>query len=100
MEDSTLVHTQADAASYCRGLGLDGYTDWRLPTRIELVSIIDLGTSYPAIDGTAFPNTTGQFFWSSSSYTPDPSEAWGVDFGIGVTWHSSTSALAHIRCVR
>jgi hypothetical protein len=37
-----------DAAAYCGGLSAGGYCDWRLPTRIEAVSILDLSRARPA----------------------------------------------------
>ncbi len=46
--------TFTDAMSYCDGLSLAGHSDWHLPTRIELVSIIDFGfggTSGVAMSG-------------------------------------------------
>ncbi|MBL9038189.1 MAG: DUF1566 domain-containing protein [Archangium sp.] len=42
---SALPFTQAEA--YCRGLELDGFTGWRLPSIIEAFSVFSTG-SYPA----------------------------------------------------
>jgi hypothetical protein len=39
----------AGAKQGCDRLTLAGYDDWRLPSRIELVSILDLGRIQPAI---------------------------------------------------
>ncbi|MBW2276802.1 MAG: DUF1566 domain-containing protein, partial [Deltaproteobacteria bacterium] len=47
----------SEAAPYCEGLSWGGHSDWRLPDRWELESIVDLGTFDPAIDTTAFPAT-------------------------------------------
>jgi hypothetical protein len=38
-------------------IGMCGKTDWRLPTRMELLNIVDNGRPAPAIDPTFFPNT-------------------------------------------
>jgi hypothetical protein len=55
-----------DAANrYCAGLSLAGRTGWRVPTRIELVSILDF-TRYPALNTTVFPTTSGAFLVSST----------------------------------
>ncbi len=46
-----------EAASYCAELELDGYCDFRVPTRIELVSLVDFTEDDPAIDATVFAGT-------------------------------------------
>lgn len=50
--------------------GLCGASTWRMPTRQELVSIVDYGRPYPGptIDPTYFPNTPASDFWSASAY--------------------------------
>lgn len=80
----TLCHTDnyvtaVNAAQLC------GFTDWRLPTRRELLSIVHLGASSPAIDTAYFPNTLSSWYWSSDLYTPDPANARGVNFSSGNT---------------
>ena len=47
--------THAAATAYCDGLTLSGFTDWRLPSFLELVSIADFGRTGPPFDFTAFP---------------------------------------------
>ena len=44
-----------EAAAYCGALSTGGYCDWRLPTRIELVSILDHTRVRPAYDTAVFP---------------------------------------------
>jgi hypothetical protein len=53
------------SAAYCTGLGLAGFHDWRVPSRIELVSIMDF-TRFPAENTAVFPPTTAELM--SSSY--------------------------------
>lgn len=48
------------ACDYCADLSYAGHSDWRLPNRRELISIVDYGRSDPAIDrrlGAALPVT-------------------------------------------
>lgn len=93
-------YTWSAAPTYCAGLNLDGYTGWRVPTYIELVSLADLGRSYPAIDVSSFPGDQTEWFWSSSSSASDSSKAWGIhpsNAELG-TW--SKDELYRVRCVR
>ncbi|MEM7193326.1 MAG: DUF1566 domain-containing protein [Pseudomonadota bacterium] len=54
------------AISYCRNLVLDSHSDWRLPTVVELHSIVDYGSSAAAIEQVAFPGTNSSLYWSRS----------------------------------
>lgn len=49
--------TWDEAVAYCETLGAGGASDWRLPTRIELLSLVDFAKESPAIDPVAFPGT-------------------------------------------
>ena len=56
---------------------------WQMPNVKELASIVDFNTALaPAIDTTAFPDTPGNAFWSS---TPEinPQQTWIVTFAQG-----------------
>jgi len=87
------------AASYCTNLVSGGFTDWRLPTRKELVSLSDYGQSSPAIDVT-FQNTTSSTYWSSSTYVSNVSRAWVVSFSNGSQSYSTKGTGLFVRCVR
>jgi hypothetical protein len=92
--------TFAEAQRKCDGLSLGGYTDWRLPSRIELVSLIDTRHIEPSIDGVAFPNTPIDWFWTSSRAAGDPNAAWYVYFYFGYPKTDEIGSQFSVRCVR
>ncbi len=87
----------ANAANY------KGFSDWRVPNRNELESLVKLDSytaGVPTIDTAAFPGTPANFFWSSTSSAPNPGSAWIVYFYYGRT-HAYNMVFAHyVRLVR
>ena len=92
--------TFAEAEAACKACMLDGHTDWRLPTREELVSIVDYGRYNPAIDQELFPDTPPNYFWSSSPDASDPDVAWVVIFSHGFVHLDYRHYNAFVRAVR
>lgn len=90
----------AVARDACDGLLLDGHDDWRLPTRIELVTLIDF-TRVPTIDPIAFADTPDDYFWTASPRAGRSAERWSVYFGLGeVVSEREAAGGAFHRCVR
>lgn len=83
---------------YCTSLSIGGRDDWMLPSRIELISILDLGVYNPTIDGSAFPDTPPAFFWSSSPL-PYSNLAYGVRFEQGYMYDHDPASAGYARCV-
>jgi hypothetical protein len=87
------------AKSYCAGLGpLDGVAGWRLPTVIELLSIVDYSRDSPCINVAVFPTTTLDLFWTSTPY-PGGGSAWDVYFVSGFTGYTGATYPGSVRCV-
>jgi hypothetical protein len=63
-----MLVTWDDAKTYCADSTHGGYDDWRLPTAIELVSLVDftIASPGPTIDATAFPGALGNLHWTAS----------------------------------
>lgn len=78
---NSMAHEQAEKA--CRELRLGGHSDWRLPTRAELLTLVDLTKHDPCIDTDAFPDFPSKWFWSSDLCAWSSASAWGVGFGYG-----------------
>ncbi|MDP2610317.1 DUF1566 domain-containing protein [Oceanobacter sp. 2_MG-2023] len=85
--------------AYINDLELCGYSNWRLPTVDELVTIVHHGETSPTIDTDLFPNTryvSKQGYWTSD-INYDGVKAWVVDFSDGdVTLTSMESSSVGI----
>lgn len=76
-----------------------GYSDWRLPTLKELVTLLDHSRINPSINTALFPNTAPFSYWSSTTHAEVPGGAWYVEFSIGYVQYGPKSGL-YVRAVR
>jgi hypothetical protein len=79
---------------------LCGYTDWRLPTVVELQSIVDFSRSNPTIDTNYFKNTPSGWYWTASPVALYAGSAWFVDFNDGGYYWYEKPNDGHVRLVR
>jgi hypothetical protein len=63
-----------------------GRSDWRLPSRHELVSIVDYGQANPALDRRFFPAGAPVPHWTGDPGAQDPSRAWLVQLSDGASY--------------
>lgn len=89
--------TWKEALSYCENLTYAGYSDWRLPDKNELASLVNYERYAPASD---FPDMPSSYFWSSSTYVYRTNSAWRVYFGSGYVDNYSKTYNIYVRCVR
>jgi hypothetical protein len=95
------TYTRAQALAYCQTtLALANHNDWRVPSYIELVSVVDHGRSNPSINTTFFPSPSGAWFWSSSMIPGSSSQGLSIHFWYGDTYSSGLSDTINLRCVR
>lgn len=87
--------------SVCGSLSLAG-SGWRLPSKKELVGIVDYSAPYPrpTIPQAYFPNTVSSYYWSSTAGASYTSYAWLVHFGSGFVYYYDKSNHYYVRCVR
>ena len=93
-----LTHKAAEKA--VAKLEVAGHSDWRLPTRFELESILDLGRFNPAINPDLFPGTKPDWHWTASPDASAPACAWIVSFYGGLVSLFRRDNLAWVRAVR
>ncbi len=93
-----------DTHSYVQAVnteGLCGYSDWRMPTRAELRTIVDYQATFPAIPTAYFPNTVASSFWSAEPNETYPNFAWHTDFKFGLAnYYYFKSGAKSVRLVR
>ncbi len=104
-----MTRTWQDAIAYCDGLTLGGQSDWRLPTRIEMTSIVDF-TKSPAIDRTVFTGASGGFHKTASDWILTITQtgagkgndyAWSFNMSDGIVSNARSKATPDsARCVR
>ncbi len=97
---SATSHTWQAALQLADGAIYAGSSDWRLPNKNELESLVELRCYSPAINATFFPATPSSGFWSASPYANNSGYAWYVYFSNGgVSSHYKANALP-VRLVR
>jgi len=95
-----------EALAYCEAISIEEYNDWRLPTRKELLSIIDYAKNGDAVTADAFGDTQAAKYWSSTNYSSsDPAifswYAWYLDTADGsLDSEKKWEATLSVRAVR
>lgn len=82
---SQAMLTRQEARQYCYELGLEG-GGWRLPTSMEMLTLVDYSRTRPAIELTTFQNTPpAGVFWVTErpSYPEGSVDSIGWDFTEG-----------------
>jgi len=90
----------SSSTNVCAALTTGGFTDWRLPSKKELLTISDYGNT-PSLDPLYFPNLKS-YYWTSTGYAADTTQALLVyaDAGSPMNLPKNYSLGASVRCVR
>lgn len=97
------------ALDHCAALDLGGRSDWRLPSRVELMSIMDFTASGAKLDASAFPGAQGGFHKTASDWVLTILQtgagsgrdfAWAFNLSDGIVSNAYSKAEpARLRCV-
>ena len=102
---SSVRYTWDKANIYVKGLNLCGYTDWRLPTKEEQITLQRDATTvsyapFAWLNTHGFSNIQTEFYWSSESYTLDEKDAWGFYMYSGKVYNESKTHKNYVWPVR
>jgi len=73
---------------------------WRLPSHYELMTLVDLACSEPALNTKWFGDPDGTFLWAGSSYALLPDYAWGLKYARGELTYEIKSNEFQLRLIR
>lgn len=83
-----------------KAMGANATPAWHLPTKDELMSIVDKTAKKPAIDKLAFPDTPANVFWAANPGSTDNLTAWIVNFKNGKVFANTHNSKFYLRLVR
>ena len=99
---NSTYYTFADAETACANKNLPvpkgSDAKWRMPTRLELATILDFSLGGPVLDTRAFWSSLDQF-WTSTK-TPDGASAWTWTMYQGALQVKRQTSSYYGRCVR
>jgi hypothetical protein len=86
----------------CLNSTIAGQKSWRLPSVVELLSLLDPSvTSGPKLPpGHPFLNVQADVYWSATTYAENSSSAWDVNFASGLVSPSAKTGAHYFWCVR
>lgn len=101
---NAIIATNAQAAQACASNRSGGYTDWYLPSIMELELMYDqqmtITQTALAFNGSAFVdvNDSSTGYWSSTEH--DGFTAWYFGFANSAQFQNNKDALFRVRCIR
>jgi len=98
--DDGKMYDQADAITHCAAFqSAEASTGWRLPSVVELMTLINDGVDQPSIDP-SFTGAQSNNYWTSTPTATTGMLAWTVKFDFGEVVPLLTDSQLPVRCVR
>jgi len=95
----TTTKTWGNALTYCETLNHGGATNWRVPNRNELETLLDYTkATTPHLNTTFFASGVADKYWTSTTAPHAPTTAIVVDFANALNTFTKTTAT-YVRCV-
>ena len=90
------------ALSYANNLDLGGHSDWRLPNRKELRSLVNYENGYVSdwLEEQGFTGLELENYWSSTTYVPNNNNAWYVYMYNGPVQNTAKGGSLYVLAVR
>jgi len=99
-KETTFDKNWENALETCHKLELAGYTDWRLPGKEVLRSIVDYTQYAASLNKQFFPQSASIAYWTSTTDQQQPDNAWCIHFQYGNDLSRSKSYSYAVRAVR
>jgi hypothetical protein len=101
-EDTESVTTEkynwTAAKKHCANLILFDATDWKLPTRKELATLLDYGKTNSKIDNN-FIQTASDVYWTRTEAKWADNKAMAISFKFANQYPASRATSYYVRCV-
>jgi len=95
-------HDTLDFIRALNSANFGGHSDWRLPSREELRSLVDysIPSPGPTIDVSYFPNSVSSYYWSSTMPASNNASVFSINFNNDYDSAGSKSNSFYVRAVR
>lgn len=94
------LYNWQEALSYCYGLPHSNHRQWRLPTRNELLALVDSSRRVPAVAPALVTSTFPNVYWSSTTFVDLPSQAYYVSMFSGYSYPNYKFIQGFVRCIQ
>lgn len=96
--------TDYPAFKICNDLTTGGHSDWRMPTRAELLTLINesgsSGSTCSSLTNFGFTNCQNSYYWSSNQRGSYTTYAFNVHFDFGYSYSVGKTYSNYVACVR